>query len=56
MRALIQRVKTAKVTVDGRIVAEIAGGLVILLGIGQADTAEQSLFTRRCSRPPSLTP
>jgi len=44
MRALIQRVKTAKVTVDGRIVAEIAGGLVILLGIGQADTAEQSLF------------
>ena len=44
MRALIQRVKTGKVTVDGQIVAEIAGGLVILLGIGQSDTPEQARF------------
>jgi D-tyrosyl-tRNA(Tyr) deacylase len=44
MRALIQRVKTGKVTVDGRTVAEIAHGLVILLGIGQGDTAEQARF------------
>ena len=44
MRALIQRVKTGKVTVEDRTVAEIAHGLVILLGIGQGDTAEQARF------------
>ncbi len=44
MRALIQRVKTAKVTVDGRTVAEISHGLLILLGIGQNDTEEQARF------------
>jgi len=44
MRALIQRVKTGKVTVDGRTVAEISRGLVILLGVGQGDTAEQARF------------
>jgi D-tyrosyl-tRNA(Tyr) deacylase len=44
MRALIQRVKTGKVTIDGQIVAEIAHGLVILLGIGQGDTAEQARY------------
>src|ERR1035437_893978 len=44
MRALIQRVKTAKVTVKGRTVAEIAGGLVILLGIGPPDPADQAPF------------
>jgi len=44
MRALIQRVKTGKVTIDGQIVAEIAHGLVILLGIGQGDNEEQARF------------
>jgi D-aminoacyl-tRNA deacylase len=44
MRALIQRVKTGKVSVDGHTVAEIAHGLVILLGIGQADSPEQARF------------
>ena len=44
MRALIQRVKTSKVTVKGQTVAEIAHGLVILLGIGQGDTEEQARF------------
>jgi D-aminoacyl-tRNA deacylase len=44
MRALVQRVKSGKVIVDGQTVAEIARGLVILLGIGQADTAEQARF------------
>jgi len=44
MRALIQRVKTGKVTIEDRTVAEIAHGLVILLGIGQGDTAEQARF------------
>ena len=44
MRALIQRVKTGKVTVEDQTVAEIAHGLVILLGIGQGDPAEHARF------------
>jgi D-tyrosyl-tRNA(Tyr) deacylase len=44
MRALIQRVRSAKVTVGDQTVAEIAHGLVILLGIGQGDTEEQARF------------
>lgn len=44
MRALIQRVTSGKVTVKGKIVAEIGHGLVILLGIGQGDTEEQARF------------
>ena len=44
MRALIQRVKTAKVTVNDQTVAEITHGLVILLGIGRGDTPEQARF------------
>lgn len=42
MRALIQRVSSGKVTVDGETVAEIGHGLVILLGIGQGDTEDQA--------------
>ena len=42
MRTLIQRVKSGKVTVDNRTVAEIGPGLVILLGIGQKDNEEQA--------------
>ena len=44
MRTLIQRVTSGKVTVEGKIVAEIGHGLVILLGIGQGDTEEQARF------------
>jgi D-aminoacyl-tRNA deacylase len=44
MRALIQRVISSKVTVEGKTVAEIGRGLVILLGIGQGDTEEQARF------------
>jgi D-tyrosyl-tRNA(Tyr) deacylase len=44
MRVLVQRVKSGKVTVDGKPVAEIGSGLVILLGIGQADTEKQAAF------------
>jgi D-tyrosyl-tRNA(Tyr) deacylase len=42
MRALIQRVRSGKVSVEGRTVAEIGPGLVILLGIGRGDTPEQA--------------
>ena len=44
MRALIQRVKSGKVSVDGRTVAEIAHGLVILLGIAPGDSEEKASF------------
>src|SRR6202166_914448 len=38
MRAVLQRVSRARVTVEERVVAEIASGLVLLLGMGTADT------------------
>ena len=38
MRAVIQRVKEAQVTVGGEVVAEIGGGLVVLLGVAPGDT------------------
>ena len=44
MRALIQRVKSGKVTVEGQTVAEISHGLVILLGIGQGDDEVKARF------------
>ncbi len=37
MRAVVQRVSRAKVTVDGRITGEIGMGLLVLLGVGQQD-------------------
>ena len=38
MRALVQRVLRASVTVDGDVVSEIGPGLLVLLGITGADT------------------
>jgi D-tyrosyl-tRNA(Tyr) deacylase len=38
MRAVVQRVKSAKVEVDGRIIGEIGAGLLIFLGVGQNDS------------------
>lgn len=40
MRAVLQRVRRGKVSVDGRTVAEIGPGLVILLGVGHGDNEE----------------
>ncbi len=40
MRALIQRVKKASVTIDGKVFSEINQGLLILLGIEAGDTQE----------------
>jgi D-tyrosyl-tRNA(Tyr) deacylase len=39
MRAVVQRVSRAKVTVEGRVTGEIGGGLMILLGVGRGDTS-----------------
>ena len=38
MRAVIQRVTRASVTIDGEVVGEIEHGLVVLLGIARDDT------------------
>jgi D-tyrosyl-tRNA(Tyr) deacylase len=40
MRAVVQRVSHGRVTVEGKVVAEIGRGLVILLGIGPQDTED----------------
>jgi D-tyrosyl-tRNA(Tyr) deacylase len=40
MRAVVQRVKKSKVTVDGEISGEIKQGLTVLLGVGQQDSEE----------------
>ncbi|MGK5087969.1 D-aminoacyl-tRNA deacylase [Bdellovibrionota bacterium FG-2] len=41
MRAVIQRVKTASVEIDGKRVAEIGPGLLTLLGVARGDTEAQ---------------
>jgi len=40
MRAVIQRVRLARVRVDGRTVGEIGAGIVVLLGIAKGDLNE----------------
>lgn len=42
MRAVVQRVTHGKVSVDGRSIAEIGPGMVILLGIGPTDDQEKA--------------
>jgi D-aminoacyl-tRNA deacylase len=44
MRAVVQRVTAARVTVDGAVVGEIGAGLLILLGVGKADTAADAEY------------
>ena len=39
MRAVVQRVSRARVTVDGSVTGEITTGLLILLGVGRDDTS-----------------
>ena len=40
MRAVVQRVSRASVEVDGKIVGQIGRGLLVLLAVGKADSAE----------------
>lgn len=42
MRAVVQRVSSARVSVAGEVVGEIGPGLVVLLGIGRGDDAAAS--------------
>jgi len=39
MRAVVQRVSRAQVTVEGRITGQVDAGLMILLGVGREDTS-----------------
>lgn len=44
MKALIQRVKNAKVTVGGKIVGQIGTGFLVLLGVAPTDTQKDIEF------------
>jgi D-aminoacyl-tRNA deacylase len=44
MRALLQRVSKASVTVEDKVISQIGKGLVVLLGIGHGDGEEQIVF------------
>jgi D-aminoacyl-tRNA deacylase len=39
MRAVVERVSRAKVTVEGQVTGEIGPGVMVLLGVGKEDTA-----------------
>ncbi len=41
MRAVVQRVSRASVTVENKVVAEIGTGFLLLLGVGVADSSAQ---------------
>jgi len=45
MRAVVQRVSRAHVTVQGSVTGEISAGLVILLGVGRDDTSAVAVAT-----------
>ncbi|RKY10797.1 MAG: D-tyrosyl-tRNA(Tyr) deacylase, partial [Planctomycetota bacterium] len=38
MRAVLQRVKEAKIEVDGNVVGSISEGLLVYLGVGKDDS------------------
>ena len=49
MRVLIQRVRSAQVTVDGQVIGKIGTGLLLLVGIAESDTeAELDWMVRKC--------
>ena len=47
MRAVIQRVSKASVTVDNEVVASIKNGILLLLGVEAADTQEDIIWLSR---------
>jgi D-aminoacyl-tRNA deacylase len=47
VRAVIQRVSSASVSVDGKTVGEIARGFLVLLGVKRGDTIEDAAYLAR---------
>lgn len=47
MKAIIQRVLKASVTVEGRVISEIGPGLLTLLGVGSSDTEKEAEWLMR---------
>ena len=44
MRAVVQRVRRASVTVDGQVVGAIGSGLLVLLGVGRDDAEGDAAY------------
>lgn len=44
MRAVVQRVSRANVTVEGRVAGQIGAGLLVLLGVSRTDNPEASSY------------
>ena len=44
MRAVLTRVKSASVTIDGQVVGKIGQGFLILLGVGPTDTRKECRY------------
>ena len=47
MKAVIQRVRSAKVSVNGELISEIGSGLLTLLGVHEADTEKDAEWLMR---------
>ncbi|MGH7906378.1 MAG: D-aminoacyl-tRNA deacylase, partial [Candidatus Binataceae bacterium] len=44
MRAVVQRVSRARVTVGARVTGEIRAGLLVLLGVAAGDSADDAAY------------
>ena len=44
MRAVVQRVTRASVTVDARVAGEIQTGMLVMLGVGREDSSESARY------------
>ncbi len=44
MRAVVQRVRRARVLAEGRVTGEIGSGMLVLLGVGRGDTAASAAY------------
>ena len=47
MRVLIQRIKSASVTIDNKVVSEVGEGLLLFVGIGKGDSEEDIRYLCR---------
>ncbi len=47
MRAVIQRVSSASVTVAGKVVGEVNAGFLVLLGVRRGDTVDDAAYLAR---------